>query len=132
MTSDIARYSTKKIHNINELSNEQIEALIKYTGDDYAYINNSLRGMETLIPENRTTVEAMKSALDNSALPQDMTLYRGTSTIIKASKGAQALDISSISQYTTEAEVLFNAGQEMLITSAEVKNGILYITVIIE
>lgn len=51
---------------------------------------------------------------------------------IETSKGAQALDISSISQYTTEAEVLFNMGQEMLITSAEVKNGILHITVIIE
>lgn len=51
---------------------------------------------------------------------------------IEASKGAQALDISSISQYTTEAEVLFNAGQKMLITSAEVKDGILYITVIVE
>lgn len=38
----------------------------------------------------------------------------------------------SISQYTTEAEVLFNTGQEMLITSAEVENGILHITVIIE
>jgi len=42
------------------------------------------------------------------------------------------LDISSISQYITEAEVLFNTGQKMLITSAEVKNEILYITVIIE
>lgn len=166
---------TKTIHNISELSNEQIEALIKYTGDDYANINNSLRGVETLTLENQTTVEVLKSALDNSALPHDMTLYRGTSTealgalqdlsvdelvgktfteqgfmststsnvvaegfsgnmqmTIEASKGAQALDISSISQYTTEAEVLFNTGQEMLITSAEVKNGILHITVIIE
>jgi len=113
--------------------------------------------------------------LDNSALPQDMTLYRGTSTdaigslqnlsvdelvgktfteqgfmstsisnavaedfsgnmqiTIEASKGVQALDISSISQYPMESEVLFNAGQEMLITSAEVSDGILYITVIIE
>lgn len=42
------------------------------------------------------------------------------------------MDISSISQYTTEAEVLFNMGQEMLITSAEVRNGILHITVTIE
>ena len=166
---------SKIIHNISELSNEQIKALIKYTGDDYVNINNSLRGIETLTPENQATVEVMKSALDNSALPQDMTLYRGTSTetlgslqnlsvdelvgktfmeqgfmststsnvvaedfsvnmqmTIEALKGAQALDISSISQYTTEAEVLFNAGQEMLITSAELKNGILHITVVIE
>lgn len=51
---------------------------------------------------------------------------------IEASKGAQALDISSISQFSTEAEVLFNAGQEMMITSAEVENGILHITVTIK
>lgn len=117
----------------------------------------------------------MKSALDNASLPQDMILYRGTSTellgelqnlptdelvgktimeqgfmststetaiaeeftgnmhmTIETSKGAQALDISSISNYTTEAEVLFNAGQKMLIKSAEVKDGILNITVIIK
>ena len=172
---EVVKRGTKTFRNVSELSNEQIEALIKYTGDDYVNINNSLRGLDTLSPENQTTVEAMKSALDNSALPQDMTLYRGTSTevlgslqnlsvdeligktfteqgfmststsnviaesfsgnmkmTIEASKGAQALDISSISQYTTEAEVLFNAGQEMLITSAEVSDGILNITVIIE
>lgn len=131
--------------------------------------------METLTPENQATAEAIKSALDNSALLQDMTLYRGTSTealgalqdlsvdelvgktfteqgfmststnsvvaegfsgnmqmTIEAAEGAQALNISSISQYVTEEEVLFNAGQEMLIISAEVKNGILHITVIIK
>lgn len=130
--------------------------------------------METLTPENQATAEAIKSALDNSALSKDMTLYRGTSTetlgalqdlsvdelvgktfteqgfmststnsavaegfsgnmqmTIEAAEGAQALNISSISQYATEEEVLFNAGQEMLITSAEVENGILHITVII-
>ena len=165
----------KVFHNVSELSNKQIEALIKYTGDDYVNINNSLRGMEKIAPENKSTVKAMKSALDNSELPNDMTLFRGTSTdalgplknlpvdelvgkkfmekgfmststsnvvgeefsgnmfmTIEASKGAKALDISSISQYTTEAEVLFNAGQEMLITSAEIRNGILHIAVIIE
>lgn len=166
--------SSKTIQNISDLSNEQIEALTKYTGDDYININNSLRGMETLTPENQATAEAIKSALDNSALSQDMTLYRGTSTetlgalqdlsvdelvgktfteqgfmststnsavaegfsgnmqmTIEAAEGAQALNISSISQYATEEEVLFNAGQEMLITSAEVENSILHITVII-
>ena len=172
---EVIEGGTKTFHNVSELSNEQIEALIKYTGDDYVNINNSLRGMDTLTLENQAIVEAMKSALENSALPQDMTLYRGTSTealgslqnlsvdelvgktfteqgfmststskaiaegfsgnmkiTIEASKGAQALDISTVSQYTTEAEVLFNAGQEMLIISAEVSDGILNITVIIE
>ena len=133
------------------------------------------KGMETLTPENQATVEAMKSALSNAELPQDMTLYRGTSTevlgslqnlptdelvgktfteqgfmststssavagdfsgnmqiTIEAAKGAQALDISSISQYNMEAEVLFNVNQEMLITSVEVENGVLHVTAIIK
>jgi hypothetical protein len=104
----------------------------------------------------------MKSALDNASLPQDMVLYRGTSTdalgnlknlspdelvgktfiepgfmstsansavasgtfsgnmqiTIEVSSGAHALDISSISQYSNEAEILFNAGQKMTIISA--------------
>lgn len=51
---------------------------------------------------------------------------------IEASSGAHALDISSISMFPNEVEVLFNAGQEMLITLAEMKNGILHITVFVE
>lgn len=51
----------------------------------------------------------MKLALDNSALSQGMRLYRGASI-----------------------DVLFNTGQEMLLASAEVKNKILHIIVIIE
>lgn len=51
--------SSKTIQNISDLSNEQIEALTKYTGDDYININNSLRGMETLTPENQATAEAI-------------------------------------------------------------------------
>ena len=48
---------------------------------------------------------------------------------IKAQKGAKALNISSISQYEGEAEILFNAGQKMVITDAKNVNGILHITV---
>lgn len=166
--------SKKTIQTVNELSDEQIEALMKYTGKDYININNSLRGISVLTPENQATVEVMKSTLNNSALSQDMILYRGTSTevlgtmknlsanelvgkqfvekgfmstskssivadgftanmhmTIEASKGVQALDISSISLLPEEAEVLFNAGQEMIIKSATVKDEILYITVTI-
>lgn len=49
---------------------------------------------------------------------------------IEASKGVQALDISSISIYKGESEILFNAGQELIITGAEVEDGILHITVL--
>lgn len=46
---------------------------------------------------------------------------------IKAPKGSQGLDISSISQYASEAEVLFQAGQIMEIQSAEIMNGVLHL-----
>lgn len=162
--------------NVGDLSDTQIDALKKYTGDDYRNINNSLRGMEEAAPENRVTIKEIKSALDHAALPEDMTLYRGTSTdalgdlknlqpedmvgqtfteqgfmststnsavagetfkgnmqiTIEVSKGAHAMDISSISKYKSEGEILFNAGQELLITSAEYKDGILYITALAE
>lgn len=161
---------------VGDLSDSQINALKKYTGDDYRNINNSLRGLEEATPENSVTIKEIRSALDNAALPEDMTLYRGTSTdalgelknlqpeelvgqtftergfmstsadstvadgffknnmqiTIEASKGAHAMDISSISKYKSEVEILFNAGQELLITSAEYKDGILYITVLAE
>ncbi|RDY31161.1 hypothetical protein CG710_011270 [Lachnotalea glycerini] len=167
---------SKTISTLGDLSQEQINAIVKYTGDDYANINNSLRGLETVTPENQATINVMKSALDNASLPEDMVLYRGTSTeelgnlknlapeelvgekfvesgftststdsavasgtfsgnlqiTIDAPSGAHALDISFVSQYSNEVEILFNAGQEMLITSAESKKGILYITVIAE
>lgn len=148
--------------------------MTKYTGDNYVNINNSLRGLETVTPENQLTIKNMQSALSNASLPKDMTLYRGTSTealgnlknlspedlvgktfketgfmststnssvasgtfsgnmqiTIEAPSGVHALDISSISQYSNEAEILFDAGQEMKILTAESKNGVLYITVL--
>lgn len=156
---------------VEQLSKQQINALTDYSGDDFRNINKSLRGMETATPENAQRINTLKQTLDNSSLPQDMTLYRGTTTnalgdlknlapedligktfvekgfmststsssvgsafrydmqiTINAAKGAHAMDISSISNYANEAEVLFSAGQEMIITGAEKINGILHIT----
>ena len=157
---------------VDQLSRNQVNALTDYSGDDYRNINNSLRGMETATPENAQRINTLKQTLDNSSLPQDMTLYRGTTTnalgdlkglapedlvgktfvengfmststsssvgnafkydmqiTINAAKGSHAMDISSISNYTHEAEVLFSSGQEMIITGAEKINGVLHITV---
>ncbi len=169
-----AEQSPRKIQSIGDLTDAQKKAIQKYTGDDYENINASLRGMDKLHPDNVETVETMKEALGNSSLPEDMTLYRGTSTAalgslrnlppeemvgktftekgfmstskdpavaegfysdmimtVEAPKGSHALDIAPISEYDTESEVLFNAGQEMVITSAaEDDNGVLHITVI--
>ena len=161
----IARQRKKEVREGMKLRKQEKRAMVRLRR----------KGMETLTPENQATVEAMKSALSNAELPQDMTLYRGTSTealgllqnlptdelvgktfteqgfmststssavagdfsgnmqiTIEAAKGAQALDISSISQYNMEAEVLFNVNQEMLITSVEVENGVLHVTAIIK
>ena len=157
---------------VKQLSKNQINALTDYSGEDFRNINNSLRGMETVTPENAQRINTLKQTLDNSSLPQDMTLYRGTTTnalgdlknwesedlvgktfvengfmststsssvgnafkydmqiTINAARGSHAMDISSISNYANEAEVLFSAGQEMIITGVEKINGILHITV---
>lgn len=50
--------------------------------------------METLAPENQATVNTIKSALDNPASPQDMTLYRGTS--IEALGSLQNLSVDEL------------------------------------
>ena len=161
-------------NDVSQLSKSQVDALTKYTGSEYSNINDSLRGLDTASPENAKTIETIKTVLDNSSLPEDMTLYRGTITkalgnlqnlspeeligksfveqgfmststssmvshafsgnmhmTIEAAKGVRALDISSISNFTLESEVLFGAGQEMVITSAEMIKGVLHITVMI-
>ena len=169
----IVEFKSRIIQSISELTDEEISALKKYTGAAYTNINNSLRGIEEATPENQAVIDIMKSALDSASLPENMTLYRGTSIeelgalknlppeelvgesfieygfmststkstvaeevfmgnmyiTIEASKGAHALDIASISMFKMESEILFNAGQEMLITSAIMKDDILYITV---
>ena len=86
MTDDIAVGTTtkviknsKSIQNIADLNDVQLEALKTYTGANYININKSLRGIGKLTPDNELTVNAMKSALNNARLPENMTLYRGTS-----------------------------------------------------
>jgi len=163
---------TPKYTSVNQLSKKQISALEDYSGVDFQNINSSLRGMEKATPENVQRIKTLTHTIDNASLPQDMTLYRGTTTnalgdlknlapdeligksfvekgfmststkssvgnafkhdmqiTINAAKGSHAMDIASVSNYANEAEVLFSAGQEMIITGAEKINGILHITV---
>lgn len=174
----VGEAGSKIIKSVSDLNKSQIEAFVKYSGDDYVNINNSLRGLETLSADNAEAVDIMKSTLSNASLPEDMTLYRGTSieelgslknlspedlvgksytqpsflststkssvakgtfssgnmqVEIEASQGAHGLDITSISQYgSDESEVLFNAGQKLIITDAQNIDDILYIKVILK
>lgn len=69
---------TKPITDVNQLSGKQINAIESYSGNDYININQSLRGVENVTPQNARTIETMRSTLSNASLPDDMTLYRGT------------------------------------------------------
>lgn len=51
---------------------------------------------------------------------------------IEAAQGSHALDISQISNFPWEQEVLFARGQEMMIVSAENVKGVLDITVVLK
>ncbi|MDE6784203.1 MAG: ADP-ribosyltransferase, partial [Ruminococcus sp.] len=151
------------------------EALRSYSGNSYKNINNSLRNLDTLDDANVSTVKTMHNKLSHSALPEDMTLYRGTSTdalgslksispddlvgniitedafmststsssvangtfrgnmqmVITAPKGSHGLDISNISCFSSENEVLFDYGQNMLITGAKYVGSVLHLDVTI-
>lgn len=142
------------------------------TKPKYQNINNSLRGLEELNPENEYILTFLREAFSHARLPEDMTLYRGTTRVglgkelmsikdpqeligkafrepafmstsaskrsasvfydeqamkpggaesaiileIEAEAGARALDISATSKFKGEQEILFDAGQTMLIT----------------
>ena len=62
----------KIIQKVDDLTNDQIEALVKYSGFDYRNINNSLRGLDILTSDNQLTVKTIESVLDNASLPKDM------------------------------------------------------------
>ncbi|MGP1434829.1 MAG: ADP-ribosyltransferase [Catonella sp.] len=70
---------SKTVRNVAELDSEEIYALIKYTGDNYRNINDSLRGLDIMTDDNKMITEKLKTALDRASLPNNMTLYRGTS-----------------------------------------------------
>ena len=170
---------TKTISDATQLSKSEIKPIQDYSGNEfYNNINDSLRGIDTATPESAKIIESLDKTLSNAALPDNMTLYRGTSLdalgdlknialdsvddligkpftesaymststldsvakgftkdlhiTIEASKGAQALDISSVSRCPWEMEYLFARGQEMVITDAKWIKGILNITVFIE
>ncbi len=150
------------------------EAIKAYTGNNcYRNINDSLRQLDTLDDANVSTVKYMHKGLRHSSLPDDMTLYRGTSIdalenlkgfstdeligkqfiekgfmststtssvannnfsgnlqlIINAPKGSQGLNVSNISYFANENEILFDYGQKMLITGAEYIDDILNLNV---
>lgn len=170
---------TKTISDATQLSKSEIKPIQDYSGNEfYNNINDSLRGIDTATPESTKIIESLDKTLSNAALPDNMTLYRGTSLdalgdlknvaldsvddligkpftesaymststldsvakgftkdlhiTIEASKGVQALDISSISRCPWEMEYLFARGQEMVITDAKWIKGVLNITVFIE
>lgn len=57
---------------------EQIQAIKSYTGSNYKKINQGLRGLRELPTECEEVVETLLTLLDESYLPKDMVVYRGT------------------------------------------------------
>jgi hypothetical protein len=123
------------IHSVNDLDSSQIEALTKYTGDDYVNINNSLRGLETLSADNEETVNIIKSILSKASLPEDMTLYRGTSTEALGSlknlspeeligKTFTEPDFMSTSTESTVAKGTFSGNMQIEIAASQGSHGL--------
>jgi hypothetical protein len=93
----------------------------------------ALGNLKTLSPEDligKTFTESGFMSTSTNSSVAGGTFSGNLQITIEASSGTHELDISSISRYSNEAEILFNVGQKMRIISAESKNGILYITVL--
>lgn len=73
--------ANKPYTNVKQLKPNEIQALNDYSGSNYRNINDSLRGLDTPTPENAETIRIMRETLGKSSLTDDMTLYRGSSTV---------------------------------------------------
>ncbi|MBT2604877.1 hypothetical protein J7E55_17940 [Bacillus sp. ISL-53] len=64
---------------LKSLTESERKAIIKYTGIDYQYINNFLRGIDdSLHGLDMQVIDDIKSGLNKASVPHDMQVYRGT------------------------------------------------------
>ncbi|MDR4928001.1 ADP-ribosyltransferase [Peribacillus simplex] len=64
---------------LKSLTESERKAIIKYTGIDYQYINNFLRGIDdSLHGLDMQVIDDIKSGLSKASVPHDMQVYRGT------------------------------------------------------
>ncbi|MBD8138044.1 hypothetical protein IFR10_21330 [Bacillus sp. CFBP 13597] len=64
---------------LKSLTESERKAIIKYTGIDYQYINNFLRGIDdSLHGLDMQVIDNIKSGLSKASVPHDMQVYRGT------------------------------------------------------
>ncbi|WP_458353532.1 ADP-ribosyltransferase [Peribacillus frigoritolerans] len=64
---------------LKSLTESERKAIIKYTGIDYQYINNYLRGIDdSLHGVDMQVIDDIKSGLSKATVPHDMQVYRGT------------------------------------------------------
>lgn len=70
--------SGRIVYSVNDLSEDEKAAVTIYTGNDYRNINASLRGQDTATAQNVQVIDTLTSALQDSQLSENMTLYRGT------------------------------------------------------
>ncbi|PKF87072.1 transposase [Bacillus sp. BA3] len=64
---------------LKSLTESERKAIIKYTGIDYQYINNYLRGIDdSLHGIDMQVIDDIKSGLSKATVPHNMQVYRGT------------------------------------------------------
>ncbi|MEK4009636.1 ADP-ribosyltransferase, partial [Peribacillus sp. FSL M8-0224] len=67
---------------LKSLTESERKAIIKYTGIDYQYINNYLRGIDdSLHGIDMQVIDDIKSGLSKATVPHNMQVYRGTDFI---------------------------------------------------
>lgn len=148
----LERYTTNEYRNINgslrgqEIATAENQEAIKqmqsalskaslgedmtlYRGSCIEELGSSLQGLSPEELVGRTYIQQGFMSTSASELVAKNNFHGNLFVKVLAEKGANGLDISSLSAFPNEAEILFNAGQEMLIEGAEWIDGVLHLIV---
>ena len=119
------------INNIQAAMNksQMPKNMILYRGSDIAELGD-IGNLSTQDMVGKSFTELAFTSTSTSNQVASGTFSGNLQMRIFAKRGTHALDLSVLSHYSGEKEILFGAGQQFKITNANMQNGVLYIDVI--
>ncbi len=119
------------INNIQAAMNksQMPKNMILYRGSDIAELGD-IGNLSTQDMVGKSFTELAFTSTSTSNQVASGTFSGNLQMRIFAKRGTHALDLSELSHYFGEKEILFGAGQQFTITNANIQNGVLYIDVI--
>lgn len=119
------------INNIQAAMNksQMPKNMILYRGSDIAELGD-IGNLSTQDMVGKSFTELAFTSTSTSNQVASGTFSGNLQMRIFAKRGTHALDLSELSHYSGEKEILFGAGQQFTITNANIQNSVLYIDVI--